>query len=344
LKLLFLDFSTKLETIHDLKSRARGGMVSSLFRVPDEMSRRGHEVYVLSDVKEPGQTEAGTKWIIDNPPSVDVLVTNRGVGSGYADIDARHRVLWTHDLPHSGFALDPRTFHAFSRVVFMSGYGERVWRTFYRTIGKSAIIPNGVDRGVFRPADKDLNYLIYISAPNRGLDRLPLIFEAVQARVRRPLRMRAYSNLAVLHPNEGVDRNDLAYKSCQEAGIELMDPVPQAELARELGRAGLMILPTDYPEICSNAVLQSLACGTPIVTTGGLGATPEWVSKRNGRLTKFMPHDYMVYQVEMVRGAVEILENERLHRTLIHNAPKTKGILTWQQVADKWDRMLKTLS
>jgi glycosyltransferase involved in cell wall biosynthesis len=147
----------------------------------------------------------------------------------------------------------------------------------------------------------------------------------------------------VLHPNEGEDRNGLAYKSCEDAGIEVMDPVPQGELARELGRAGLMILPTDYPEICSNAVLQSLACGTPIVTTGRLGATPEWVSSKNGRLTKFRPQDYMVYQVEMVRGAVEILENERLHRKLIHNAPKTKGLLTWQQVADKWNRMFVAL-
>jgi glycosyltransferase involved in cell wall biosynthesis len=342
LKLLFLDFSTKLETIHDLKNRARGGMVSSLFRVPDELSKRGHEVYVLSDIKEPGQTRAGVKWIIDNPPSVDALVTNRGTGGGYPEIRARHRVLWTHDLPHHGFALDPRILRAFSRVVFMSRYGEGVWRTFYRTIGKGVVIPNGVDREMFQPLEKDLRSLIYISAPNRGLERLPEIFGAIRERI-PSVRMKAYSNLAKLHPNEGRDTYWQAYRECDEAGIEMVDPVPQPELARELGRAGLMILPTGYPEICSNAVLQALSCGVPIVTTGGLGATPEWVDGHNGMLTRYMPHDYVVYLVEMVRGAVAILENERLHKQLIHNAPKTKGLFTWEQIADKWHKMLTAL-
>lgn len=323
-------------------------MISSLFRVPDELTQLGHDVTVLSDIKEGGITQAGTKWITDYAGELfDILVLNRGVGIGYPEVKATHRILWTHDLPHNGFISNPKTINAFSGVVFMSQYAKRIWQTFYRTLStpKSFVIPNGVDKEVFYPREKDPDYLIYISNPNRGLERLPLLYEATRSRLRRDIRLRAYSNGAVLHPNEGEDHNELKYKSCQEAGIELMDPVPQPQLAEELGKAALMVLPSNYPEICSNAVLQSLACGTPVITTGGLGATCEWVRHgKNGMLTHFQPHDYMVYQLEMVRNLVDVLSNPRLHRSMVRKAALTRGIYTWKEIAGMWHRMLRKLS
>lgn len=336
--------SAKLKTIDDLKTTARGGMVSSLFAVSDGLAGLGHETAVLSGIE--GITNAGTRWIPEyDGQEYDFLVINRGAGGGHADIKARRRILWTHDLPHSGFIPNPKVMNAFSATVFMSDYAERIWRTFYPTIGKSWTIPNGVNREVFYPRAKDLDYLIYISNPNRGLERLPLIYEATKTRLGRDIRLRAYSNGAVLHPNEGTDHNELKYKSCIEAGIELLDPVPQTELADELGRAGAMVLPSSYPEICSNAVLQSLASGTPVFTTGGLGATCEWVRHgRNGMLTQFQPHDYQVFQLEMVRNLVNVLSNPRVHRKMIRRAAQTKGIYTWKQVVNSWNKMLRKLS
>ena len=84
--------------------------------------------------------------------------------------------------------------------------------------------------------------------------------------------MSAYSNLEKMHPGEGEDTFD--YKSIEDSNVDLMEPVPQEAFANKLGQAGLMIMPTGYPEICSNVVLQSLASGTPVITTGHLGATP----------------------------------------------------------------------
>lgn len=347
MKIMFLDRSTKLDTINDLQTRARGGMVSSLFAVSDGLSVMGHDVTVLSDIKSPGVTQSGTKWENDyDGQPYDFLICNRGVGIGYPEIKARRRILWTHDLPHNGFIANPKTANAFAGVVYMSQYAHRVWHTFYPTLDnpKSFIIPNGVNDHLFFPRVKDSDYLIYISNPNRGLERLPLIYEATKTRLGRDIRMRAYSNGAVLHPNEGEDKNELKYKSCLDAGIELLDPIPQTELAEELGRAGAMVLPSNYPEICSNAVLQSLASGTPVFTTGGLGATPEWVKhNKNGMLTQFYPHDYMVYQLEMVRNLVNVLSNPRVHRNMVMKAAQTKGIYTWKQVVKLWAKMLGRL-
>ena len=339
--------STKLDSIDDLKTRARGGMVSSLFAISDGLADLGHEIVVKSDVKVGGVTQAGTRWITeyDDEP-FDVLVCNRGVGMGDPHINAKKRVLWTHDLPHVGFIPNPKIMNAFSATVFMSGYAERIWRTFYPTIGKSWTLPNGVNRELFYPRGKDPDYMIYASAPNRGTDRLPLIYAATKTRTGRPLWMRAYTNMAKLHPNECKDDSYAQnYKTCQEAGIEVMDPIPQTELAEELGRAGVMVMPTIYPEICSNIILQSLASGTPVFTTGNLGSAPEWIRHgKNGMLTQYQPHDYMVYQIEMVRNLVKVISNPRVHRKMMMKAAQTKGIYTWKQVVSQWNKMLSRLS
>jgi glycosyltransferase involved in cell wall biosynthesis len=322
-------------------------MVSSLFIVPDELSKLGHDVTVLSDVQQGGVTRFGVKWITEYPDMLfDILILNRGIGHGYPQINAKHRILWTHDLPHAGFIPNPKMMGAFSATVFMSAYAERVWRTYYPVIGKSWTIPNGVNRELFHPRMKDPNYLIYCSAPNRGTERLPLIYAATKARTELPLRMRAYTNMAKLHPNECKDDSyALNYKTCEEAGIAVLDPIPQTQLAEELGMAGAMIMPTIYPEICSNVVLQSLASGTPVFTTGNLGATREWVEHgKNGMLTEFQPHDYMVYQMEMVRNLVKVISNPRVHRKMMNKAAQTKGIFTWQQIGQKWHKMISRLS
>ena len=342
MRLLFLDRSTRLRTVSDLSSRARGGMVSSLFHVTDYLASRGHDVTVLSDIESTGATKAGTKWLHETWGEYDWLVCNRGAGDGYPQFRARKRVLWTHDLPHSGVIPEPKTIRAFARVVFMSSYAARVWRKFYRDIGASIVIPNGVDKRLFYPREKELDTIIYASAPNRGLDKLPLILDAVRSRVGREIRLRAYSNLAALHPGEVGTGDGFDYKAVRESAVELCDPVPQDELAGIMGQAGLMILPSGYPEICSNVVLQALASGTPIITTGSLGATPEWVRHGwNGLLTEFQPHDYMIHLVEIVRHAVRVLEHPWLHRWLMFGARNTQ-VFSWQEVGRQWEHMLRS--
>lgn len=364
MRVLFTDFSTALKTVGDLKTRARGGMVSSLFLVPDALSQLGMDVSVWSDVEQGGTTPAGVRWhTVEDYDEVvrqeyDFLILNRGIGNGLPDVRARHRILWTHDLPHGGHAPHPEYLRAMSATVFMSKYAERVWRLYYHQIGRSFTIPNGVDRDLFHPREKDLGYLIFISAPNRGLDKLGPVFATIRERLQPiPVRMRAYSNMAVLHPadlqvskdylphDDGGEHFGQKYKAADGCGVEVFDPLPQPLLAEELGRAGLMIMPTGYPEICSNAVLQALSCGVPIVTTGNLGATPEWVNDGwNGILTTTHIEDYVVCLVEIARGAVKILENEKLHQKMIKNAENTKGLYTWEQIGTLWARMLAALS
>ena len=343
MRVLFLDYSTRLETIRDLQNKARGGMVASLFKVSDYLAEVGYSVEVLSDITEPGTTNAGVKWVKDPSGRYDTLVLNRGVGRGYADIKAKRRILWTHDLPHAGFIQEPQIMRAFSHTVFMSRYAERVWRSFFPSIGESVLIPNGVDRSIFKPANKDQNLLIYASAPNRGLKRLPFLFEACKT-VNSELKIKAFTNMKAQYPNEvrneEEDGYSLAYKSARDAGVVLCDPIPQTALARQLGKAALMLLPTDYPEICSNIVLQALACGCPVVTTGNLGSVGEWIKHgKNGILTQWQPVDYMVYQAELIRLITRLMDQPGKLKRMQRNAAGTR-LFSWNEIGTKWNKLL----
>jgi glycosyltransferase involved in cell wall biosynthesis len=341
MRLLFVDASTKLKTVRDLETKPRGGMVQSLFKVTDYLASRGHKVFVLSDIESAGKTQAGTMWIHEPVGQFDVLVANRGTGLGYPSIDARSRVLWTHDLPHNGFIPEPETIKRFAYTVFMSEYAERIWREFYRHIGRSVTIPNGVDKSVFYPREKQLDYLIYFSHPSRGLKKLPFIADAVNAAY-PGIKFRSYSNAKTVYPGESGEDDHGEQYEVDGIGehLERCEPLPTHRIAEEVGKAGLCVLPSGYPEICSNSVLQALASGTPVITTGGLGSTPEWVRHRkSGMLTKFQPADYMIHTLEMVRNVVEVLRDERLHRKLIKGALRTR-IYDWSQIGARWEKLL----
>jgi glycosyltransferase involved in cell wall biosynthesis len=344
MKVCFVDQSTRLKTVDDLETKPRGGMVNSLFKVTDYLARQGIEVMVYSDIEEPDSTDSGVYWVNELPNlAYDVLVFNRGVGRGLPEVHAKHRILWTHDLPHAGWIPEAKTIKAFSKTVFMSNYAERIWRTFNPNIDKSVIIPNGVDKEIFYPRKKNLDHIIYFSHPNRGLKRLPLIFDAVKTRTRESIFLNAYSS-GSMYPNEGdmSDHGDefvIDYNESKVDGLNIKDPLPSHELAEQVGQAGLCIMPTGYPEICSNSILQALASGTPLVTTGGLGSAEEWVKKWNGYVTTFQPCDYMVHSAEIIKGATRILGNEQLHRQLIKNAAMTK-IYNWNEIGEKWKKLL----
>jgi glycosyltransferase involved in cell wall biosynthesis len=348
MKLLFIDLTTGLDSFRDLETRARGGMVASLYILPEVLSQ-SNKVYVLSDAKQGGKTDGGVIWLTLNDmdwvvkQDWDVLVLNRQTyGEGFNEISAKRRILWVHDMVHGGWIREPRYARMLWATVFMSQYSEETWRAYYTDLpSRSYVIPNGIDKGLFHPQrQKDRNVLLYFSAPNRGLEHLAVITDTARQATGLPLKMVAYSNMATMHPQEGSDKFQKVYENARKDGVILRDPIPQKAIAEEVGKAGLIVKPSDFAETCSNTTIQSLASGTPIIT-GPTGADKEWIRhKWNGMLTTHTLQDGPLFIMEMCRNLVSVLKDEELYTKLICNAPQTKGLYTWEEIGKKWNTML----
>ena len=350
MKLLFIDITTQLNSFTDLETKGRGGMVSSLYLLPNALSQIGHEVSVLSDVKQGGTTKDGVRWLVESDmewlvrSEFDFIILNRQTyGDCFDEIRAKHRILWVHDMVHGGFVTKPGVARvALSATIFMSWYSEETWRSYYRDWPKRSFrIPNGVDDKLFYPGDeKDLRQVIFFSAPNRGLEYLPIIKETVEGGTGVTIRLVAFSRMSKLHPVENDDKFQDIYDSVRARGVDLRDPVPQSELAAWVRSSGIMVKPNDYAETCSNVVLQSLASGVPVVTTP-VGADKEFVKTGwNGIVTKHTLQDGPLFVMEVIRGVAEILRDKKFHRKLIKNAPKTKRLYTWKEIGFFWSKAL----
>ncbi len=126
---------------------------------------------------------------------------------------------------------------------------------------------NGVDRSIFHPTDVEREpYVLFVGnlVPVKGIDRLLAAWKLL---ARRDLSLRLVGGGPL------ADKlRDLARSLGIAADVEFIPPLPQHQLAEQMRRARLVCLPS-HSEGMPNVVLESLACGTPVVGSA-VGETP----------------------------------------------------------------------
>jgi len=163
-------------------------------------------------------------------------------------------------------ALNRRLAQAFDRVVVTSKYASD---EFLYTRARLAMVPLGVDLGTFRPdvgtpVDDGLLKLCYVGRLSREKSPHLAVAAAVEAHRRGvPLRMDVYG--------DGPHRDELA-EIAGDVPVVFHGYLPgREEVARAYAAAdiSLSVCPA---ETFGLAVLEALACGTPVVTANRGGA------------------------------------------------------------------------
>lgn len=139
------------------------------------------------------------------------------------------------------------------------------------------VIPNAVDRTVFRSYSRSLaREALGIAAECRLIVSVGMLIAGkghhhLVAAMPAILRKYPTAQLAIVGPTTferrypSFLRREVARNGVGRH-VKVLGPLPPAEVAKWLVAADLFALAT-YDEGCCNAILEAMACGTPVVTT-----------------------------------------------------------------------------
>jgi glycosyltransferase involved in cell wall biosynthesis len=216
-------------------------------------------------------------------------------------------------------------------VISVSGHMANLARELGAPDDRLRVIPNGVDTERFRPRDRrdarrrldlprDAKVLLTVAhlGPRKGHREMLYAMMTLPADVRLvivggdPAGGRGRRRLRAL-----IDRLELADR------VTLAGPQPYDRLPLYYAAADVSVL-ASYREGCPNVVLESLACGTPVVASE-VGAVPDLIlDGRNGRIVPPRNAD------AIAQAVLKLLE----HPPSAEQVRRSPAVRTWTQVAD----------
>jgi len=111
--------------------------------------------------------------------------------------------------------------------------------------------------------------------------------------------------------------------------------VPRKKMPRKYQDADVFVLPS-YNEGMSNALLEAMSCGLPVVVTN-VGGTEELVDKTNGFV--FSPGNVE----ELVKILKELYFNKEKLEELGKNSRKKAEQFNWNNIANKYLELFNTI-
>ncbi len=222
---------------------------------------------------------------------------------------------------------------------------------------KFAVIPNGIDFKLFEDStiEKDRYLLVNTSSPDRSLDVLPKLFKEVkkqipQARLKWAYGWEIFDN-SFSNDKERMTWKDKVVKEMEEAGIENMGRLSQAECAKLYLEGNILAYPTEFAEIDCITVKKAQACGCMPITTnfGALDESVQFGVKIHSNKTKdnwSRPHQaaFGIEDEEAQKQWVDAVVKQLKQPIMVKERQGMQfwtQIFAWPKIATKWSDILK---
>jgi glycosyltransferase involved in cell wall biosynthesis len=189
-----------------------------------------------------------------------------------------------------------------------------------------ALIPNGVDTELFRPAGDPERHLLRARFDAPGDTPIVISISRLAAHKRVDLLIRAFHQTLPRMPEarlwligQGEERRTLERLVCASGlgdRVTLLGAIPRNEVVERLRAADIYVLCSRW-EGLSNALLEAMATETPVLATRVSGTEDLIVSGENGLLIR--PDD----QAALARGLLQLAGERDVARRLGRGARET---------------------
>ena len=189
------------------------------------------------------------------------------------------------------------------------------------------IIYNGIDTEKFKPEKKQPTDTLKIICPARLIKRKgqDVLVNSVSKLKKENIKIK------VDFIGEGDEKDNyvnLVKKYKLEENIIFSGYIAGEKMPQKYGEADIFVLPS-YNEGMSNALLEAIACGLPVIVTD-VGGTEELVDENNGFV--FKPGD----TVALTKILKHISENKKIINKLGQNSRKKAENFKWEHTAKEY--------
>ncbi len=172
-----------------------------------------------------------------------------------------------------------------SSTVFVDSGAEAQYLLRYPWLeGSTVVIPNAVDLGIFRPADRSKEKARWNLTGTTFLYAGRLEPEKQVGEIIRAFQESRLDSCQLVIAGDGRERSTLQ-REAQNPNIQFLGPIEQSKMPSLLNAVDALVLYSAMEGLPS-IVLEALACGTPVIAAPA-GAVPLVVrDMENGRLVR----------------------------------------------------------
>ena len=257
------------------------------------------------------------------------------------------KILWSGDAfdqTSNDIFFDKKTAQSMNGFVFKTDWQSKkmLEKYFYIEPEKVHIIQNGIKEEFFQPNGvmPQRNRFIHASTWYRGVHNFVEIWPKILDKI-PDAEIHVFSKTSLyseLNPKDLTTWPLIVEKLSQFPGMVLREPVPQKILAQEMKKAWLMLYPNSgFVESSCGAALQSMAAGTPVITTARAGLKE--TVKDGGILIE----EKEGWQDEFVKETINLWSDKEKRNQLADSGHRKALNHSWRIKATEWTNFLKSL-
>lgn len=265
----------------------------------------------------------------------------------HAHIAWRHNIkltdaptyLWCHDL----FTPTVEQVQNFDKFLALSDFHKNYTMGLHGVSGEKIIVTrNGIDQKKFssEKKQKNPNKIVWMSSPDRGLDRCMLVIDKVREKF-PDVELHVYYGIEHLHkygPHMAALADKLKQMMLERPYVKYHGNTEQTKMMKDVSDAAIWCHPNNFIETFCITALECLANGIyPVVRR--LGALKDTLgeAEKHGQATLL---DYAWDDESSVQlhanAVIEAIEQKKWQRLEGYDFSK----LDWSTVADEWIEMM----